>query len=111
MMSQVIFRIQKGQTHLEHHELELNLITEQILFRADLSLQWFKTRHLGTGGRICGSDAVAEKTGFKDVIDTRRIISSFSHFCLSFYILSIKHPIHIYLENMIFKVPYLGCRK
>lgn len=60
---------------------------------------------------LCGSDAVAKKTGFKDVFDTGRIISSLSHFCLSSYILSIKQPIHIYLENMIFKVLYLGCRK
>lgn len=27
---------------MEHHELGLKLITEQILFRADLSLRWFK---------------------------------------------------------------------
>lgn len=34
---------------MEHHELGLKLIIEQILFRADLSLRWFKFDIQGLG--------------------------------------------------------------
>lgn len=65
--------------------------------------------HSGAGGRVCGRDGWAEETGFEDVFETRRIISSLSsHRCLSSYILSINQPIQICLGNIIFKALYLG---
>lgn len=93
---------------MEHHELELDLIIEQILLRADLSLQQCA---LDIRGQEAGSveETQAPRRQVSRMYLTQEGLFLHScHFCPSSrHSLSIYQPIQISLGNMIFKALYL----